>query len=288
LSVWQQEGPNDITARLIADWLSKRLGESFIVENRPGAASNLATEYVVHSAPDGYTLLLVPTPAAINATLYTHLNFNLLHDIAPVAGVLRAPEVMVVNPQVPAKNVLDFIAYAKANPGKINLATAGNGSVPHVAGEMFKSMTGLDLLTVGYRGGGPALIDLLAGRVQVMFEPTLSTLPHIRSGKQRALAVTSAERLPTLPEIPVLADFVPSYEATSWFGLGAPRDTPSEIIDKLNAEIGAALADAAIQQRIAELGAVPMPLNPVEFRKLIVKETEKCGKVIRTAHIQLD
>lgn len=281
-------GPNDITARLIAQWLSKRLGQSFVVENRPGAASNLATDYVIHSAADGYTLLLVPTPAAINATLYEHLDFNVIRDIAPIAGILRAPEVMVVTPSVPARTVSEFIAYAKARPGKINMATAGNGSVPHVAGEMFKSMTGLDLVTVGYRGGGPALIDLLAGRVQVMFEPTLSTLPYIRSGKLRALAVTSATRSPALPDVPVLADFVPGYEATSWFGLGAPRNTPTDIVDKLNKEITAGLSDPEIKQRLGELGGVPMAMTPAEFGKLIADETEKWGKVIRAAHIKLE
>lgn len=281
-------GPNDITARLIARWLSTRLGQSFVVENRPGAASNLATEYVVHAAADGYTLLLVPTPAAINATLYEHLNFDFIRDIAPIAGIVRAPEVMVVNPLVPAKTVPDFIAYAKANSGKINMASAGNGSVPHVAGEMFKFMTGLDLVTVGYRGGGPALVDLLAGRVQVMFEPTLSTLPYIRSGKLRALAVTSATRSPALPDVPVLADFVPGYEATSWFGIGAPKDTPPDIIDRLNHEITLGLADPEVKQRLGQLGGVPMPMSPAEFGKLITDETAKWGKVIRAAHIKLE
>lgn len=281
-------GPNDITARLIAQWLSKRLGQSFVVENRPGAASNLATDYVIHSAADGYTLLLVPTPAAINATLYENLDFNVIRDVAPIAGILRAPEVMVVTPSVPARTVSEFIAYAKARPGKINMATAGNGSVPHVAGEMFKSMTGLDLVTVGYRGGGPALVDLLAGRVQVMFEPTLSTLPYIRSGKLRALAVTSATRSPALPNVPVLADFVPGYEATSWFGLGAPRNTPTDIIDRLNKEITAGLSDPKIKQRLGDLGGVPMAMTPGEFGKLIADETEKWGKVIRAAHIKVE
>lgn len=282
-------GPNDITARLIAQWLSTRLGQSFVVENRPGAASNLATEYVAHSAAaDGYTLLLVPTPAAINATLYENLNFNFIRDIAPIAGIVRAPEVMVVNPLVPAKTVSEFIAYAKARPGKINMASAGIGSVPHVAGEMFKSMTGLDLVTVGYRGGGPALVDLVAGRVQVMFEPTLSTLPYIRSGRLRALAVTSATRSPALPDVPVLADFVPGYEATSWFGIGAPKDTPPDIIDKLNREITLGLADPEVKQRLGQLGGVPMPMSPAEFGKLIADETEKWGKVIRAAHIKLE
>ena len=281
-------GPNDITARLIADWLSKRLNQSFVVENRPGAASNIATQYVVHSAADGYTLLLVPTPAAINATLYQHLDFNFIRDIAPVAGIVRAPEVMVVNPSLPVRTASEFISYAKANPGKINMATAGNGSVPHVAGEMFKSMAGVNLVTVGYRGGGPALVDLLAGRVQVMFEPTLSTLPYIRSGKLRALAVTSATRSPALPDVPVLADFVPGYEATSWFGIGAPKNTPIEIIDKLNSAITAGLDDPEVKQRLGELGGVPMPMTPAEFGKLIADETEKWGKVIRAAHIRVE
>lgn len=281
-------GPNDIAARLIAQWLSKRLDQSFVVENRPGAASNLATEYVVHASPDGYTLLLVPTPAAINATLYGNLNFNFIRDIAPVAGILRAPEVMVVNPSLPVRTASEFIAYARARPGKINMATAGNGSVPHVAGEMFKSMTGLDLTTVGYRGGGPALVDLLAGRVQVMFEPTLSTLPYIRSGKLRALAVTSATRSPALPDVPVLADSVPGYEATSWFGIGAPRKTPAEVIDKLNSEITLGLGDPVVKQRLGELGGVPMPMTPTQFGRLITDETEKWGNVIRAAHIKLE
>ena len=281
-------GPNDIAARLIAQWLSKRLDQSFVVENRPGAASNLATEYVVHASPDGYTLLLVPTPAAINATLYGNLNFNFIRDIAPVAGILRAPEVMVVNPSLPVRTASEFIAYARARPGKINMATAGNGSVPHVAGEMFKSMTGLDLTTVGYRGGGPALVDLLAGRVQVMFEPTLSTLPYIRSDKLRGLAVTSATRSPTLPDVPVLADSVPGYEATSWFGIGAPRKTPAEVIDKLNSAITLGLGDPVVKQRLGELGGVPMPMTPTQFGRLITDETEKWGNVIRAAHIKLE
>jgi tripartite-type tricarboxylate transporter receptor subunit TctC len=279
---------NDIAVRLIAQSLSKQLGQSFVVENRPGAASNLATDYVVHSEADGYTLLLVPTPAAINATLYEHLNFNFVRDIAPVAGIVRAPEVMVDNPSLPVRTASEFISYAKANPGKINMATAGNGSVPHVAGEMFKSMAGVNLVTVGYRGGGPALVDLLAGRVQVMFEPTLSTLPYIHSGKLRALAVTSSMRSPALPDVPVLADFVPGYEATSWFGIGAPKNTPVAVIDKLNSAITAGLDDPEIKQHLGELGGVPMPMTPAEFGKLITDETEKWGKVIRAAHIKLE
>jgi tripartite-type tricarboxylate transporter receptor subunit TctC len=281
-------GPNDITARLIAQWLSKRFGQSFVVESRPGAASNIATDYVIHSEADGYTLLLVPTPAAINASLYEHLNFNFIRDVAPVAGIVRAPDVMLVNPSMPVRTVSEFISYAKANPGKINMATAGNGSVPHVAGEMFKFMAGLDLVTVGYRGGEPALVDLLAGRVQIMFEPTLSTLPYILSGKLRALAVTSAMRSPALPDVPVLADFVPGYEATSWFGIGAPKNTPSAIIEELNSAITAGLADSETKQRLAELGGVPMPMTAAEFGKLIADETDKWGKVVRAAHLKAE
>jgi tripartite-type tricarboxylate transporter receptor subunit TctC len=281
-------GPNDISARLMGQWLSERLGQPFIVENRPGAGGNVATELVVHAPADGYTLLLVPAPAAINATLYDNLNFNFIRDIAPVAGILRVPEVMVVNPSVPAKSVPEFIAYAKANPGKINMASAGNGSVPHVAGELFKSMTGLDLVKVGYRGGGPALIDLMGGQVQVMFEPTLSTISHIRAGKLRALAVTSATRSPALPDVPTVGESVPGYEATAWFGIGAPKNTPSEIIEKLNSEVSAGLADPKIKERLADLGGAPMPMTPAEFGKLIAEETEKWGKVIRAANIKLD
>ena len=281
-------GPNDITARIIAQWLSERLGQQFIVENRPGAGSNIATEFVVRAPADGYTLLLVPPPAAINTTLYDNLSFNFLRDIAPVAGIVRVPEVMVVNPSVPASTVREFIAYAKAHPGKINMATAGNGTMPHVAGELFKFMTGVDLVRVGYRGGGPAIVDLLAGQVQVMFEPTLATIAHIKAQKLRALAVTSATRSSVLPDVPVLADTVPGYEATAWYGLGAPKNTPADVIDGLNREINAGLADAKIKGRLADLGGDPMPMSPSEFGKLVADETEKWGKVIRTAHIKLE
>ena len=279
-------GPNDISARLMGQWLSERFGQSFVIENRPGAGGNVATELVVHAPADGYTLLLVPAPAAINATLYANLNFNFIRDIAPVAGILRVPEVMVVNPSVPANTVPEFIAYAKANPGKINMASAGNGSVPHVAGEMFKVMAGVDLVKVGYRGGGPALIDLMGGQVQVMFEPTLSTIAYIRAGKLRALAVTSATRSPALPDIPTLGEFVPGYEATAWFGIGAPKGTPIQIIDKLNSEVNAGRADPKIKERLADLGGIPMPMTPAEFAKLIANETEKWGKVVRAANIK--
>jgi tripartite-type tricarboxylate transporter receptor subunit TctC len=281
-------GPNDITARIIAQWLSERLGQQFIVENRPGAGSNIGTELVVRAPADGYTLLLVPPPAAINATLYDNLSFNFLRDIAPVAGIVRVPEVMVVNPSLPAGSVREFIAYAKAHPGKINMASAGNGTMPHVAGELFKFMTGVDLVRVGYRGGGPAIVDLMAGQVQVMFETTLATLAHIKAQKLRALAVTSATRSAVLPDVPVLADTVPGYEATAWYGVGAPRNTPADVIETLNREINAALADAKIKGRLADLGGDPMPMTPAEFGKLVAAETEKWGKVIRTANIRLD
>ena len=281
-------GPNDISARLLAQWLSERLKQQFIVENRAGAGGNIATEFVVHAPADGYTLLLVPAPAAINATLYHNLPFNFIRDIAPVAGIVRVPEVMVVHPSVPAKTVDEFVAYAKANPGKVNMATAGNGTVPHVAGELFKYMTGVNLVTVGYRGGGPALIDLLGGQVQVMFEPTFSTLPHIKAGKLRALAVTSAKRSAALPEVPALNEFVPGYEATAWFGIGAPRNVPGEIIDKLNHEINAGLADAKLKDKLVDMGGTPMPMSPPEFGALVASETDKWAKVIRFAGIKVD
>jgi tripartite-type tricarboxylate transporter receptor subunit TctC len=281
-------GPNDISARLIAQWLSERLGQQFIVENRPGAGGNVATELVVRAPADGYTLLLVPAPAAINATLYDNLNFNFIRDVAPVAGILRVPEVMVVNPAVPANTVPEFIAYAKANPGKINMASAGNGTVPHVAGELFKFMTGVDLVRVGYRGGGPALVDLMGGQVQVMFEPTLSTIGYIRAGKLRALAVTSATRSAALPDVPTVGEYVPGYEATAWVGIGAPRNTPPDIVAKLNGEINAGLADAKIKERLADMGGEPMPMSSAEFAQFIADETQKWGKVVRAAGIKAE
>ena len=281
-------GPNDISARLIAQWLSRRLGRQFVVENRAGAGGNIAIEAVVHAPADGYTLLLVPTPAAINATLYHNLTFNFIRDITPVAGIVRVPEVMVVNPALPAKTVPEFIAYAKANPGKINMATAGNGTVPHVAGELFKFMAGINLVNVGYRGGGPALVDLLGGQVQTMFEPTLSTLPHIREGRLRALAVTSATRSDALPEVPAMGEFVPGYEATAWFGIGAPKNVPSEVVETLNREINAGLADAKLKEQLVGLGGMPMPMSAHEFSALIASETDKWAKGIKFAGIKVD
>jgi tripartite-type tricarboxylate transporter receptor subunit TctC len=281
-------GPNDICARLMGHWLSDHLGGQFIVENRPGAGSNLATEAAARAPADGLTLLLIGPPAAINATLYEKLDFNFIRDIAPIAGIARIPEVMVVNPSVPAKSVPEFIAYAKANPGRISFASAGNGTIPHVAGELFKSMTGLDLIRVGYRGGGPALVDLIGGQVQVMFETTLATFPYIRAGTLRALAVASATRSQVLPDIPTLAEFVPGYEATAWYGLGAPKSISIEIVEKLNGEINAGLADADIKGRLADLGAEPMPMAPGDFGKLIADETDKWAQVIRAAGIKAD
>jgi tripartite-type tricarboxylate transporter receptor subunit TctC len=276
----------DIIGRLTAQWLSERLGQQFVVDNRPGAASNIATELVVKALPDGYTLLAAGGANAINATLYENLNFNFIRDIVPVGSVARAPLVLTVNPSVPAKTVPEFIADAKANPGKINMATAGKGSTPHVFGELFKMMTGVDLVTVHYRGGGAALTDLLAGRVQVMFDPMGEGIGYVRAGKLRALAVTSVAPSPALPDVPTVAEFVPGYEASGWSGLSAPKNTPAEIIAKLNQEIRAGLADAKLQSRLADLGAVPMAMTPADFGKLITDETEKWAKVIRAANIK--
>ena len=281
-------GPSDINARLIGQWLSERLGQQFVVENRPGASSTFATETVVRAPADGYTLLLVTLSNAISATLYDDLKFNFIRDIAPVASIMRAPSVMVVNPSVPATTVSEFIAYAKANPGKINMATAGNGSPPQAYGEMFKMMAGVDLASVAYRGGGPALVDLLGGQVQVMFESIASSIAYIRAGKLRALAVTTATRSATMPDVPNVAEFVPGYEASGWFGLGAPKNTPTQIIARLNKEVNAALVDPNMTARIADLGGVPMPMTPTEFSRLIAEETEKWGKVIRVANIKPD
>jgi tripartite-type tricarboxylate transporter receptor subunit TctC len=279
-------GPADILARLIGQWLSERLGQPFVIENRPGAASNIATEAVVRAPADGYTLLMVGSPNAINATLYDKLNFNFIRDIAPVANIMRGPLVMVVNPSLPANTVPEFIAYAKAHPGKINMASGGNGSTPHVAGELFKMMTGVDMNHVPYRGAAPALTDLLAGQVQVYFANTPASIEHIRAGKLRALAVTTATRSDALPDLPTVGDFVPGYEASTWFGVGAPKATPAEIVEKLNKEINAGLADPKMKARLADLGGTVLAVSPADFGKLIADETEKWAKVIRTANIK--
>jgi tripartite-type tricarboxylate transporter receptor subunit TctC len=281
-------GAADITARLMGQWLSERLGQAFVIENRPGAGTNIGTETVVKALPDGYTLLLVSAANTINATLYERLNFNFMRDVAPVAGLIRGPLVMEVHPSVPARTVPEFIAYAKANPGKINMGSAGNGTPGHMSGELFKMTTGLDLVHVPYRGGAPALTDLLAGQVQVMFDNLPTSIEYIRAGKLQALAVTTAARSQMLPDLPTVSEFVPDYEVSSWFGMGAPRSTPTDIIEKLNAEISAALADPRLQTRIADLGSVPLPMSPRELATLIAAETEKWAKVIKFSGAKAD
>ena len=279
-------GGVDITARLIGQWLTERLGQSFVTENRAGAGGNIGTEAVVSAAPDGYTLLLATVPNAVNASLYEKLNFNFIRDMAPVAGIIRVPMVILLNPSVPAKTVPEFIDYAKANPGKINMASAGNGSAPHMAGELFKMMAGVNLVHVPYRGQGPALTDLLGGEVQVLFATAPGTTDYISTGKLRALAVTSASRAEVLPELPTVADFVPGYETSQWYGICAPKNTPADIVDKLNKEINAAIADPGMRARLAALGGEPLPGSPAEFGKLIAEETEKWGRVVRAAGIK--
>jgi tripartite-type tricarboxylate transporter receptor subunit TctC len=279
-------GGVDITARLIGQWLNERLGQSFVTENRPGAGGNIGTEAVVNAAPDGYTLLLSTVPNAVNASLYEKLNFNFIRDTAPVAGIIRVPMVILLNPSVPAKTVPEFIAYAKANPEKINMASAGNGSAPHMAGELFKMMAGVNLVHIPYRGQGPALTDLLGGDVQVLFATAPGTADYIRTGKLRALAVTSAARAEVLPELPTVGDFVPGYEASQWYGLSAPAKTPTAIVDKLNKEINAAIADPAMKAKLAALGGEPLPGSSGEFGRLIAEETEKWAKVVRAAGLK--
>jgi tripartite-type tricarboxylate transporter receptor subunit TctC len=282
-------GATDITARLIGQWLSERLGQPFVIENRSGGGGNIGTEAVVRAPADGYTLLMVGSDTgAINATLYDKLNFNFIRDIAPVAGIIVVPFFMVVNASVPVKTVPEFIAYAKANPGKLGMASGGVGSGPHVAGEMFKMMAGVNLVHVPYRGGGPALTDLLGGQVQVMFPGTVSSIEYIKAGRLRALAVTTATRWDALPDIPTVGEFVPGYEASAWWGIGAPRNTPVEVIDKLNREINAGLADPKIKMRLADLGGMVLPGSPADFGKFIADETEKWGKVIRAANIKAE
>ena len=279
-------GPADIVARLIAQWLSQRLGQPFVVENRTGAATNIAAEAVVRAAPDGYMLLFVTATNAINTTLYEKLSFNLSRDVAPVASLIRAPSVLEVNPSVPAKTVPEFIAYAKANPGKLTMASSGIGTPSHVFGELFKVMTGVNLMHVPYRGAAPAASDLLAGQVQVFFDPMANSIAYIKAGKVRALAITSAKRSEALPDVPSVSEFVPGYEASFWFGVGAPKATPDEIVDKLNKEVNAALDDPKMKTRLLDLGGAPMPMTPADFGKFIADETEKWGKVIKSAGIK--
>jgi tripartite-type tricarboxylate transporter receptor subunit TctC len=281
-------GASDITARLIGQWLSERLGQQFVIENRPGAGGNIGTEAVVRAAPDGYTLLYVTTANAVSATLYDKLNFNFIRDIAPVAPIVRFPYIMVVNPSVPAKTLPEFIAYAKANPGKINMASPGSGSTPHINGELFKVMTGTNMVHVPYRSAAAVMTDLLSGQVQLYFGTTASSLEYVRTGKLRALAVTIERRLDALPDIPTVGDFVPGYEATNWYGIGAPRNTPVEVIEKLNKETNAGLADPKIKARIADLGGSPLTGSPADFGRLIADETEKWGKVVKFVGIKAD
>jgi len=273
-------GTTDVLARIIAQWLTEKMGQSFVIENKPGAGNNLGTEAVVNAPPDGYTMLLVNPANGINATLYKNLNFNLIRDIAPVAGIVRTPNVMEVTPSFPARTVAEFIAYCKANPGKINMASSGSGTSVHLSGELFKSMTGCQMLHVPYKGAGPALTDLMGGQVDVIFDNLPSSVGHIKGGKIRALAVTSQEREPSMPQLPTIAETVPGYEATAWFGIGMPKGTPKEIIDKVNAEVNRALADPKMRERLAELGGKPIAGTPEDFGKVIAAETAKWEKVV--------
>jgi tripartite-type tricarboxylate transporter receptor subunit TctC len=279
-------GSTDIGARLMGQWLQERLGQSFVIENRPGAGTNIATESVVRAPPDGYTLLMVGPSSAVNATLYDKLSFVFLRDIAPVASMIRQPQIMLANPSVVAKTVSELIAYAKANPGKITMASAGIGSTGHLVGELFKMTTGIDLVHVPYRGAGPALTDLLGGQILMSFAGIAGSIEYVRSGKLRALAVTTATRSEALPDVPTVSEFVPGFEAGDWLGVGAPRNTPAEIIDRLNLEIVAGVADPKIKTRFADLGGTPLALTPADFGKLIADETEKWAKVIRAANIR--
>jgi len=281
-------GSTDITARIIAQWLSERLGQQFIVENKPGAGNNIGTEAMIHSPPDGYTIYLVNPANAINATLYQKLSFNFIRDTAPVAGFMRVPNVMEVTPSIPAKTVAEFIAYGKANPGKINWATSGNGTSVHLSGELFKMMTGVDMTHIPYKGSAPALTDLIAGTVHVMFDNMPSSLPHIQAGKLRALAVTTSQRSDALPDVPTVADTVPGYEASAFFGMSVPKGTPGEIIERLNKEINAGLADPKIKARLFDLGGMLMPGTPEDFGKVVAAETDKWAKVIKAGGVALE
>jgi tripartite-type tricarboxylate transporter receptor subunit TctC len=281
-------GSADLTARLMGQWLSERLGQSFVIENRPGGGTNIATEAALRAAPDGYSLLLVAPANAINATLYSKLNFNFLHEMVPIAGIIRFPNVVVVNPEVPVKTIPELIAYAKANPGKLNMASSGNGSTIHMSGELFKMLTGIDMLHVPYRGGAPALTDLLSGQVQVMFDNIPTCAEHVKSGKLRGLAVTSMRRSEVLPDLPTVADFLPGYEASAWYGLAAPKGTPPEIVETLNKAVNAILADPAAKTRFGELGAILLPGSAADFGKLVADETDKWGKVVKFAGAKVD
>jgi len=274
-------GATDIVARLIGQWLSERLAQPFVIENRPGAGGNLGMEALVRSPPDGYTLALMGLPSAINVTLYQNLSFNLARDIAPVAGIVRFPNLMVVNPTIPAKTVPEFIAYAKAHPGRLNMSSPGNGSTPHVFGELFKMMAGIDMVHVPYRSVAAAMTDMLSGQVQVAFGTSASTIEYVRAGTLRALAVTTATRSELLPELPAIAEFLPGYEASAWFGVAAPRNTPVEIVERLNAEINACLAEPRLNVRLADLGGVPLPGSPDDFARLINREVAKWAKVVK-------
>jgi tripartite-type tricarboxylate transporter receptor subunit TctC len=279
-------GPNDVFARLIGQWLSERLGQPFIIDHRPGAGGNIGTEVVVKAAPDGYTLLLINSNHTVNATLYDKLNYNFIRDIVPIVAIIRLPLVLVLNPLLPAKTLLEFIAHAKANPGKLNYASVGNGSTPHVAGELFKMMTGIDIVHVPYRGAVQALTDLISGQVQAMFIVPGVVTEHIKAGKLCGVAVTAATRSDVLPDLPTVGSIVAGYDATTWFGIGAPKNMPSEIVDKLNKEINVALANPKIKAQLADLGGISLTLSPAEFGKLIADDTEKWGKVIRAANIK--
>jgi len=281
-------GSGDILARLVGQWLSERLGEALVVENRPGAGTNIATEAVVHALPDGYTVLLVSAANFINATLYEKLPFNFIRDIAPVVALTREPNVMVVHPSVPAKSVAQFIAYAQENPGKVTMASGGTGASSHVSGELFKMLTSVDMVHVPYRGAGPALTGLLGGQVQVYFSPMAAAIEYVRAGKLRALAVTTAARSPVLPDVPALREYVPDYEASQWYGIGAPRDTPAEIVGRLNAEANNVLADPKMQARLADLGQTPLGGSPVDFAKLVAEQTEKWGRVVKFSGARAD
>lgn len=281
-------GTTDVLARIIAQWLTEKMGQPFIVENKPGAANNIGVEAVVNAPADGYTMLLVNPANGINATLYKKLPFNFIRDIAPVAGIVRTPNVMAVTNHIPVKNVAEFIAYCKANPGKVNMASSGSGTSVHMSGELFKSMTGCNMLHVPYKGAGPALTDLIAGQVHVLFDNLPSSAGHIKGGRIRAFAVTSAAREPSMPEVPTVAETVPGYEATAWFGIGMPKGTPRDIIEKVNAEVNRALADPKMRERLAELGGRPIAGTPEDFGRVIAAETEKWAKVVVSSGATVD